>query len=1612
MVKVLIYNRAIRNKLAVVKQDLIYIDEFEGTRSSIDLRFPFIAWTLASTPQGNGLFPESTLTDSIDYGKNRAKLAWYNIEPVLQDPTNSNNPLKGERVKLSDPRVRQVFTNELFPQKTTNITDVQASTFDLAFYPTDRGPYNFETSASEINVNGKLKNPAKRWGGIMRSIDQTDFETSNVEFIEFWAQDPFIKTPNSKGGKLFINFGNVSEDVLKDGKRFYENGLNTPKVPAAVDSNTTWGKVPVNPIQITQAFSNDPQDRPYQDVGFDGLTDPEEINKRKTYLQKLQTVVAPDVYQKVSVDPSNDNYLWYRDPSLDANKTDILGRYKNYNNPQGNSPVATTSSIFSSAATLYPDNEDLNRDNTLNETEQYYEYQIDLKPGMDVGLTKYITDKRVIKPRYVDGTTPTENWYLFRIPIKDFTSKIGNIPDFKSIRFMRMYMTGFEDSVVMRFARLDLVRNQWRNFTYKLDTTGSYTQLPTNTNTSLNVLAVNVEENSSREPIPYVIPPGIERVQLLSNNGINILQNEQAMSLKVLNLQSKDARAVFKTLNLDMRQYGQLSMFIHAESIQNLPEVKDGEMYGVIRIGQDFLNNYYEIKIPLKVTKFGSKTPELIWPSQNDLDFALRDLIDLKLKRNSQQLPISTIYRELHGNKTFSILGNPNIGEVRGILFGIESSGQTASALNAEVWINELRLSKLDERGGYAALGRVDVQLADLGTVSVSANTYTQGFGTIEQRVNERARDNLVQFDAALAIDAGKMLPKKAGITIPVYASINKTIRTPEYDPYDKDVTYKEKLNTVKNRDSLKSAALDQTTIKTVNFTNVRFNTNNLKPKLWSISNFDFSYSYTKIEQSTPLILQNDITRHKAAFGYTYNAKSKYVYPFKKLMATKGNWYNLIKDINFNLTPTLIGFRADVNRQFGQFVPRIVNSYDNFKVDRVDTTFDKYFSFDRYYNLRWDLTNSLNLDFSAINNARIDEPYGRLNTKEKRDTVRTNFLKGGRNVLYSQKAILTYTLPLSKLPLTDWINATYNFKSVYNWIGASRLAINLGNIIENEQAHGVTGELDFTRLYNKSKFLRSLEDANSQNSEIVNIVIPKKADAIRGLSGKAKDTALAKWKLEVIAAKKLQDEARKNQKVQVGGLVRGVGRIFTMVKRGTIGYNETYRSRVPGYTDSTQILGQNWHSLQPGLDYVFGRQPDTSWLNRKAKEGVITRDSTFNLLFRQNYEQKLSLAARLEPLREFTIDVNLEKSFSKDFSELFKDTLSNGNFAHLNPLASGGFSVSYISFKTLFKSFKPNEVSETFKQFEANRIIISKRLANNNPYWQSLPASQKFTQDGFAKGYSRYAQDVLIPAFIAAYGGRDAEKVELISQSNKTIRTNPFSGIKALPNWRASYTGLTRIPAVAKVFSAITLSHGYNGTLSMNSFTSALQFSDPFRYGTPGFIDTISGNYVPFFLVPNLTMSESFAPLIGIDITTTNQMNFRFDYKKSRTLSLSLVDFQLSEQKSTEWVLGASFRKKGFNLPFKLPFMKEKKLQNDINFRLDLSMRDDAQSNSRIDQANAYSTGGQKVITIQPAIDYILNNRINLKFFFDQRRVIPYISTSAPITNTRAGVQIRVSLAQ
>ncbi|MBS1739669.1 MAG: cell surface protein SprA [Bacteroidetes bacterium] len=1677
----------------------VYIDDFEGTRSGIDMRLPAQSWSLSSVPvnainqSGAELFPEGKLLDNLDYGKNRGRLAWYTIEPSLVDAIGGIP----DYVK-KDPNqhyIRLVQQQDVFPTKSQQTLQNGLTTFDLGFYPRERGPYNFDT---HLNQDGTLPNPKARFGGIQRAIDYSDFEQSNVQFLEFWIMDPFIYNKNTNGGQLYINLGNVSEDVIKDSKKFFENGIPYPKDPNKLQSSV-WGFTPTLQTQIVRAFDNDPAARAVQDVGYDGLDDNEEQAKFAAFLNTIN--VAPGVLSDIQSDPSNDNYRYFRASEYDQQNAGILQRYKRFNNSQGNSPITTNTQTYSNAATNIPESEDINRDNTLNESEDYYQYSVDIVPGkMKVG-TNYIVNSSTQNVKLPNGNYESETWYQFKIPIRD-GKRIGNISDFRSIRFMRMFLTGFEDSTNLRFARLELGRNQWRSYQFSLQSPGEVIPDKDLQTTSFAVTSVSVEENSGRTPIPYVVPPGVDRQLAQVSNGASIQLNEQSLSLQVCGLQDGDARAVYKEVGVDMRQFGKLKMFLHAESQVNQAPIKDGDIRAIVRIGSDFTNNYYEYQIPLTVSPNGSNRQTDVWPEKNNMELTLSDLVETKTERHSKGLPSYVPYsRQDSKGNTIVVVGNPNIGDAKTILLGILNPKKTNATPAddglpkcAEVWFNELRMTGLNEKPGYAATGKVNVQLADLGNVKLSGSMHTQGYGSIDQKLNQRSRDNFYQYDASTNLNMGKLMPRNWGVQLPLFVGYTQSVSNPQYDPYDLDVKYKSELSAARDkaeRDSLKKVAQDFSSITSVNLSNVRILGNpekqNTKPKPWDSKNFDLSYAYNRQFKRNPTIQGDELTNHRLNLGYTYSLKSKPIEPFKKLIKSRSKWLGLVKDFNFTPLPTNFTFRTELNKIMDETKVRSVGE----GAMDIAPTYYKNFTWLRDYNLRWELTRSLSFDYHATNRSRIDEPYGRANTADKRDTLWNRFKTFGRNTGYNQTFASSYKLPTSKLPLVDWTNANITYSSSYTYTAASLLAKSLGNTVANTQGIQTTGELDFKSLYNKQRWLRAVNmpknrqpkalknalrgnnsprdkndasptgDMMDRNNDVRN---EKEADAIGGRKkDRGGDDVVSKQKKEKAdqekpttdetkalqagknapiliagvdisnmsdhqidslrkiqkaqdaAQKKAEKEKRKKERIakrkarrnsipDISEGERIAGRLLTMLKRITFTYGQQSGTILPGYMDSTRYVGINNLNGQPGLGFAFGYQPGRPWLEQKGLDGKLSHDSLYNSQFQQQYSRNLSIQATVEPIPDLRVDLTWQQTFSKTHSELFKDT--GTGFHHLSPYESGSFNITTIALKTMFQASGPG--SGPFQQFLDNRPTISRRLGSSNPYTNGTldPNDPNYT-----KGYTRYSQDVMVPAFIAAYTGKSAENVALVDYSNsENMKHNPFQYYYPMPNWRMSYNGLNKIPWIQERVSNLVISNAYDARMTMNSFTSSLFYLDAYNLGYPSFIDSNSGNYIPYFQVPNITITEQFGPLLGIDAALRNNLSLRFEYRKARTASLSLIDYQVSETKSTDYTFGLGYRVRGVKLPIEI--LGVRKLKNDLNVKMDIGVREDRTTNNYLAQNTSITSRGQRVITISPSIDYIVNERLTIRLFYDRRQTIPFVSSSFPMTTTRAGITLRFIFAQ
>ncbi|GAA4463510.1 hypothetical protein GCM10023093_12130 [Nemorincola caseinilytica] len=1714
----------------------VYIDDFEGTSSTYDLKFPAQAWSLASTPfgavnrLGQTLFPEASLSNNHSYGMNRARLAWYIPDAQLVNPGGVTPGFVKD--DSNQHYIRTVAMNQVFPNRSTAVTQASLSTFDLGFYPGERGPYNFDVANIDPN-NGRLLSPERRWGGISRSIDNTDFEASNVQYIQFWVMDPFHNKANQNGGALYINLGNVSEDVMKDSRMFFENGISSPFDATKLDT-TAWGYVPKFEQQIARSFDNDNAARRIQDVGLDGLPDisnqgHDEHSIFSSFLTQLQVKLvggqSNPAWQVANADPAGDNFRYYRDSSFNgpnSDKISALTRYKHFNGPDGNTPIQPANATAAAMGSATPESEDINRDNSMNEGEAYFQYRIDFdRNNMKVGSTPYLINVNEIDVKLPNGVTEPERWYQFKVPIQNFTNRVGGISDFRSIRFMRMFLTGWQDSVFLRFASLELGRNQWRTYNYSLNTPGETMPQQNQGVTDFTVTSVSIEENASRLPVPYVQPPGVQRQFLPNTMGgnNNQLQNEQSISLRTCALQDGDARGVFKEVNVDMRQFTYLRMFLHAEAMVGMAPVRDADVNAFIRIGSDFTNNYYEYRTPLTVTpaNVGRNRDDLIWPAANNVSIKLQDLVDAKKERDAKGYPTHIPYetRDSKGN-VIVIIGNPNIGGGKNIMLGVlnpkkdnRNPGDDGLPKCVEVWFDEMRISGTNDQAGYAAAGKVSVQLADLGNVNLSGSMHTPGYGNIDQKIQQRFQDKYYQYNASTNMSLGKMFPRSWGVQLPLFVGYTQNVSTPKYNPFDQDVLLDHELNTAPNaraRDSIRKAAVDFTSITSMNLTNVRFQGNpgsNNKRMLWSIKNFDFTYAYNSQFKHNPLMEMDKLTTQRYGIGYTYAIKTKSIEPFKKLIKSKSKWFSLVKDINFTPLPSTFNMRNDLNRVVQELQIRNIDDGSGY---RIPASFYKNFTWNRTYSLRWELMKSISLDYSATNISRVDEPYGRIDDKLKRDSLWNNVLTFGRNNSFNQSFNGTYNVPLSKLPLTDWVNARVGYSANYNWTTAPPIAYDLGNTIGNTRTKTLTGEFNMTQLYNKSRWLKALnsrprkpgegrkteptkpEEGKDGNGGSRDGRAPKpdarkasgggafgkqgvpagsqappdelvgpdggkrpgaaddkkdkkkneeddkkgadstkapetKQDKVKaafpklnvaGLTDKQLDSLVevqkemdrkkvAEEKKKKKKAKKAARKARRAKPLLLSPTEHAIGHVITMLNRVTLNVTETEGTILPGYMDSTRFMGVNNYSGAPGFDFVYGYQPDYVWLATQANAGRLSRDSLFNAQFQQTYSRNINAQATLLPHKSFRVDLTLTQTFSKAHSELYADT-GSGVFSHLTPYETGSFSITHISTTSLFRKSGAN--SEIYNTFLSNRQIISQRLGRSNPYTNALPDP---LNPGYAKGYGPFSQDVLIPSFIAAYGGRDAYNAALIDYQHQRVRENPFRYFTPMPNWRVTYNGLAKLPFFAKKLNNFIINHAYTGTLAMNSFNSSLLFNDLFGLGFPSFIDSNSSNYIPYFQVPNVTITQAFNPLIGFDAAFKSNLTAKFEVRRSKTQSLSLIDYQVGENASTEYVVGMGFRKKGIRLPF--PVFGIKKLKNEAIFKVDIGIRDDRTSNTFLANNVSVTSRGQKVIRINPTINYTVSDLLTLLIYFDKQQTIPYVSNAYPSTTTRAGVTLRFNFA-
>ena len=1672
-----------------------YIDDFENAKNGISIIDPK-AWVISSTP---AIFSEHSDKTGVTSNQNRALLAWYTIDPLFTNRSSSLTPahIKSDLQQLSNHYVRQVYVNELYPNRDQSTYSGATNTLpilNLAYYPTERGPYNLST---DITQQGALTDPLKRWGGMMRKLDTNDFETANVEYIEFWLLDPFIYNQNDVsdlGGDLYIDLGEISEDILRDGKKFYESGM--PVDGTSSWTETQWGRIPVQATQ-TYAFATTSGARAKQDLGLNGLNDNEE-RSFKAYSDFLNSVnVTDSVRQAWTADPANDNYHYFRGGDFDERRTSILDRYKRINMPQGNSPDSDQQTEgYDTSYKTYPDVEDINQDFTLNEYERYYQYRVSIRPeDLKLGQNN-ITDVREASVMLRNGATEKVKWYQFRIPLSRYTDKHGSISDFTNVRFMRMFMTQFKRPIVLRFGSLDLVRGEWRVYNQSLST-------GTETGT-IAVSAVNIEENNNKRPVNYVLPPGITRVTDPSQPQLTEA-NEQAMCMIVSNLSKGESKGVYRNTTLDLRQYKHMQMFVHANHvIDDVTNLQDDQLAVFVRLGSDYKNNYYEYLIPLKLTpdrndynKYNVNDCRAVWPAANMLDVDLSIFTHIKKMRNKARAtgtaslaqPFSD-YDPANPNNKVTIVGNPTLGEVKTMMIGVRNL--TGGVKSGEVWVNELRLQDAVNSGGWAASGALNVQLSDVGTLNVTGKMTSEGFGALEDGIMQRSKEDVKTYSITTNVELGKFFPDKMKVTAPLYYSVTKEVTTPKYNPLDTDLELKDALDVAANkqeRDSIENIAVTKKTSTNFSLSNVRFGikTNKRHPMPYDPANFSFSYSHSHQETTGSTTVYEREDQWRGALNYSYTPVYKPWEPFKK-SKSKSKWMALPKSFGLNWLPQNITFNTEIRRLYQEMQSR---DLDNLSGSKLPVIWNSSFLWNRDFSLRWDLTKNLHMNFQSGTQAEIEEPKSDLPINKDlypdryeawKDSVWTSIKHFGRPLDYRQNFTASYQIPLNKLPVFDWLNADANYNATYNWRRGTELedGTTTGNIINNNRQFTINGTLNMETLYNHSPFLKKVnerfkkaipkpqpkkktakdktskdkdgkdKDGKDKDGKTVpsgsaagkdgspagknakdkrlkdDALLPKNKNSFQKemsllpdtsfvvnhgkktkrliVTARTKDGKLFPIKYKVVDMNQIKIKGGDSVDVKITVTAKpplenewwykpaqSAARLLMMVRSIGVTYRNQYSMAISNFMPEIgDAFGQRTGGVMaPGLGFAFGLTGD-SFLEKAKENGWLYGDSTATPASTSNTVD-LQIKATLEPIRDLRIDLNASRTHTKNRTIRY---FMKG----MPSTETGTFNMTTISISSSLE-----------KMGDANSGYPSSAF---NKFCDALPHFQQMASAHYGTQVGQYSSAVLIPAFIDTYTGSGGGSLDLLPALTKM-----------LPNWTIRYSGLSKLKWFNEHFKSVNINHSYKSVLAVGSYTSSSETTSLLGWN-----------------VPVVSINESFAPLIGADVTFLNNLTLKAEYRRTRVLNLSTTSVQINESRSNDIVIGMGYKLSDFRLFGSGATRKIKKAQrggskknnqnnqnaassstttgnrksgvnHDLNLRLDITLRDQAAITRDIATRTSSASSGNSAFKMSFMADYTLSRLLTLSAYYERQTNTPLLSSSSyPTTTHDFGLSMKFSL--
>ena len=1575
-----------------------YVDDFEGFENTFSLREQLRSWQVSAAPDSISPMLDGSRTGGAGARARswwRGGFGWYQLNDQIKDNLSGKVVQRGpeEATELLD--VREVFVG----RDTRGSANPTLRSLDVYFNPWRRGPYNYLDGGD--NLTEFYRNPTRVWGGITRQLPEgyTDFSVQNVEFVEFIVKPYPQNGQITDGAKLYVNLGTVSEDVVPNQRLNTEDGL-----PFSFDEDDLGdlsriaGGTPDNAIDVRNGKT--------EDLGLDGLvsyTDGGNYDDRLretnfysdlvTRADSLAGVldglgglteeqrrrIAAEL-ARIQEDPSADDYHHYENDRYFGDATffpdgpTLQERFARYyaghelNSFEGQNELAEDVSLRRGIAGD-PDTEDLDgTGGSSNITNSYYQYAIPLdsleqRAGRDAGPTDYVVSK----------VGQEKDWYKVRIPVREFTSRVGNAQDFTRVESIRMWTTGHAAPITMRFASLELVGSQWRE-------SQPVAQQPVDNETvmdvgegELRVASINNEEDPN-----YEAPVGAIVSKSRTSTGVQQRNREQALLLNVNTLDAGQQRGVFKTFQqgLDLLKYSNLRMYTHVHGASNSPQVKERIRENLrlfVRLGANESGDYYEYEQPLTVSNVpGTEGAASLWPETSEMNLLLGALSELKTARDQSGERTDTTFTSdrvdlpldfAPDGTRLKIRGTPSLDGIKTVVIGVRHVGEPTSAAplrNVELWVNELRVSGFDEDSGWATNTSTNIKLADLATIQGSFQRRTNGFGSLSSTLDEREQDDNTNWSLRTDFNVDALLPEQQGWSIPVTLQLQSSLTEPQYDPERGDVTISDLQrqfeilpdSTIQRRfgDQYSGQSTDQIRSTLKDSVRRASETYNLRRTVtagfsksgsesWWLRNTvdatSLNFSYFDRSRRSPQRIMDDEWSWRGSFQYQLDfGQARTVQPLGFL--PDAPVLSSLGGITFNYMPTSVSFSGSADRTVSTSRSRPSTRRRTPRPARVTDPFreNQNFTHSRNFSLQYDPFGFLGLSFDT-------------NTQQNLNDISA---QTRRNLIFSDSSA----------------------------VGSRILAdVDTSAVFRNPQQFGLPDDVSgdsLRRTLGETLFVENRLEAKSERELFQDLFFgsasPRTESYRQRLSATLRLGILDRKALDWVSVQDISYQSSFNWSNGARGSLTGASVQNSVTLRtgvslhpskvwGRFGFFERMKQAQRQGDRDEGGGGETEGNGDTGADGEQENGDDeggTSWSDLPLPDpvGVLRR-----------------LALTFMDIRDLTVNYNGDRSSrSSNVGRSARGpdgavTDVSTDYSILDAVRGEGPPLGYRlglsrSIDPANRVFGEGQVIDNLQnrhRFEARTTLTPSSAFNIDLNWNVTWSTQPqidFQRGGASpapgapasgSGISRFrTESGNASASVWAFGGyksfvekqlatfkenldaptdfRDAENVALTKSSvaadfrsayllggGSSIGGNGFAPFP-MPGWTVRYSGLSDWPLLRSITDNVSLNHSYNAEYS-TGFNSISTAGDSTSLTAAG----QRFNYVESAFEPqSVQIQEQFQPIIGIDITWPFGLQTSLEW--NRRLTTALRGTNVVERKTGELSGRLSYSKRGMSIPF------------------------------------------------------------------------------------------------